>query len=85
MIHLLPSLPSSWKNGKLSNIRVMGGWLVSLEWRDGELVEPLLVESTVNHAPDALVVFPNGRKVPVAKKRGQQKIPFRMHRRISTV
>ncbi|KAH7182371.1 Six-hairpin glycosidase-like protein [Fusarium flagelliforme] len=85
MIHLLPSLPSSWKNGKLSNIRVMGGWLVSMEWRDGELVEPLLVESTVNHAPDALVVFPNGRKVPVAKKRGQQKIPFRMHRRISTV
>ncbi|RGP71241.1 alpha-l-fucosidase 2 [Fusarium longipes] len=74
MIHLLPSCPSSWSNGKLSNVRVMGGWLVSLEWREGQLREPLLLESTVNHAPNALVVFPNGKRVSVTKQKGQQKI-----------
>ncbi|KAF5241445.1 hypothetical protein FAUST_3875 [Fusarium austroamericanum] len=74
MIYLLPSLPSSWSNGKLSNIRVMGGWLVSLEWREGQLKEPLLLESTVNHAPNALVVFPNGKRVSVIKSKGQQKV-----------
>ncbi|KAL4724556.1 hypothetical protein ACLX1H_007997 [Fusarium chlamydosporum] len=77
MIHLLPSLPSSWSNGKLGNIRVMGGWLVSLEWREGQLTEPLLLESTVNHAPDALVVFPNGKRVAVAKQKGQQRIWYK--------
>jgi hypothetical protein len=74
MIHLLPSCPSSWLNGKLSDVRVMGGWLVSLEWREGQLREPLFLESTVNHAPNALVVFPNGKRVSVTKQKGRQRI-----------
>jgi hypothetical protein len=75
IIQLLPSLPSSWKNGKYTNIRAMGGWLVSLEWKEGQVIEPLLVEATVAQAPDALVVFPTGERVPVFNKRtGQQKV-----------
>jgi hypothetical protein len=53
----------------------MGGWLVSLEWKEGKLIEPLRVEATVLQAPDALVVFPNGEKVYVSSKKvGPQSI-----------
>jgi hypothetical protein len=53
----------------------MGGWLVSLEWKEGQVIKPLLVEATVAQAPDALVVFPTGERVPVFNKRtGQQKV-----------
>ncbi|KAK2686656.1 hypothetical protein QWA68_014411 [Fusarium oxysporum] len=75
VIHLLPSLPSSWAGGKLTHVRAMGGWLVSLEWKEGKLIEPLQVEATVIQAPDALVVFPNGEKVYVSSKKvGPQSI-----------
>ncbi|KAJ9422813.1 Six-hairpin glycosidase-like protein [Fusarium oxysporum] len=75
VIHLLPSLPSSWTGGKLTHVRAMGGWLVSLEWKEGKVIEPLRVEATVIQAPDALVVFPNGEKVYVSSKKvGPQSI-----------
>jgi hypothetical protein len=75
VIHLLPSLPSSWAGGKLTHVRAMGGWLVSLEWKEGKVIEPLRVEATVIQAPDALVVFPNGEKVYVSSKKvGPQSI-----------
>ncbi|KAF4996550.1 hypothetical protein FGRMN_4434 [Fusarium graminum] len=75
IIQLLPSLPSSWEDGKFTNIRAMGGWLVSLEWKQGQLIQPLLIEATVTQAPDALVVFPNGERVAAFNtQKGQQNV-----------
>lgn len=37
-LKLLPALPSSWKNGKVSGIRVKGNKKVSFEWKDGKIV-----------------------------------------------
>ena len=38
-IILLPALPSEWKNGSLTGIRVRGGGTVSIEWKNGKLTK----------------------------------------------
>ena len=35
---LLPALPSAWKNGKVSGLKIVGGAELSIEWKDGTLV-----------------------------------------------
>ena len=37
-IFLLPALPSSWKNGKVTGLKAMGNITVDIEWKDGEIV-----------------------------------------------
>ena len=35
---LLPALPSAWKKGKLSGVRIKGGGSIDVEWENGRLV-----------------------------------------------
>jgi alpha-L-fucosidase 2 len=38
-IALLPALPAEWAEGSFTNLRARGGFTVSVQWRDGRLLE----------------------------------------------
>jgi len=43
VIYLLPALPREWPQGKLTGIRLRGGWTLDIEWESGEPVQVVLV------------------------------------------
>jgi hypothetical protein len=57
-IRLLPALPEGWESGRISGIRAKGGWSVTLEWRDGRVVESVVIEGKDIHG--VAVVFFSG-------------------------
>ncbi|KXH49284.1 alpha-L-fucosidase [Colletotrichum nymphaeae SA-01] len=64
-IRLLPSCPISWPDGELSRVRTKGGWLVTLEWRNSSIKEPVLVEYPSAENAEAQIVFPDGSRTIV--------------------
>ena len=37
-VHVLPSVPDRWKDGKVSGLVARGGFVVDIEWKDGKVV-----------------------------------------------
>jgi alpha-L-fucosidase 2 len=66
-LHLLPALPSSLANGRVSGLLARGGFEVSMEWKNGELVSA----TVVSRQTKPLRVRYGGKEIEIAAKGGQ--------------
>ena len=69
-INILPSLPSEWAEGKIQGLKVRGGAVIDLEWKEGKPTEITVTggwnENIIIRMPDGLQIekiLPKGRKI----------------------
>ena len=62
-IHLLPALPSAWRDGYIKGICARGGLVVDIEWKNGKLTNYKLSSRT--GSSEKITVIANGKKSSV--------------------
>lgn len=70
-LHLLPALPSDWKQGYVRGLRGRGGFKLDIAWADGEVTEAWLTSIFGNRCrvrcKTPLAVFSQGTTVPTVR------------------
>ena len=67
-LHILPALPSEWKQGAIRGLRARGGILIDISWNEQEVKAVLCSHTT----QETLVRFLNGKAEAVALTAGQK-------------
>ena len=70
VIHLVPALPKSWKNGSFRGLRARGGFEVDAKWENGKIVSVLIKSVT---GEGEVIVKANGREYPIVLRCGEEK------------
>jgi alpha-L-fucosidase 2 len=76
-IHILPALPDDWVSGKISGLRAIGGFEVSLSWEKGK-VRKVIIKSTLGgncrvRVPDEMILTSGDM---LKKAEGENPNPF---------
>ncbi|GAE85069.1 large secreted protein [Bacteroides reticulotermitis JCM 10512] len=58
-IHLLPALPTTWKEGKINGLKARGGFTIDMEWKKGK-IHTAHISSTYEQTVD--IVYKNESK-----------------------
>ncbi|MBQ8295874.1 MAG: glycoside hydrolase family 95 protein [Clostridia bacterium] len=70
MIHLIPALPKSWKNGSFRGLRARGGFELNATWKNGKVV---LFTIKAVEGYGEVVVKVNGKEYALDLGRGEER------------
>ena len=72
-IHLLPALPKSWPDGKVTGLRARGGCEVDIYWKDGKLKRAVI--QSLSGGPVRIRYEDESRTVDIARGRSYSFVP----------
>lgn len=75
-VTLLPACPEAWSCGKVTGLHVRDGWTVSFEWKEGRIVDPVLVRNearTSDGASSLAVKYPD-RRIAIVREFGEHQV-----------
>lgn len=81
-IELLPALPSTWTNGKITGLKARGGFAVDIEWKNGKLFKAVINSSLGGLCRLRLYSEPDAKKIKLDKASGENNNPFYRTERI---
>lgn len=67
-VRILPTLPSNWKNGKVTGLKARKNIEVSIEWQDGKL-QKLILKSNSDQTEEFLY---DSKKISLVMKKGKR-------------